>query len=334
MSEGKTGQTDQLRRGLREAGLSDEVVNAAWPAWWSEELSDDASGRTELRLALARRLGLSPRALLGERVSFVWSDEARFKHLSVEDMQHRAALASYGTSVGRSLIRAVAPAADLTGVSATELRNAILRDRPLVDLPGLLYACWAVGVPVAFLRIFPLRTKSMHAMVVAADGRHAVLLGRDASYPAPVAFTLAHEIGHIALGHLNDAVAIVDMEDPAIAGDLDDQEREADRYALELLTGSPEPEFQLDGTRFNAPGLAKAVSAASSERRIEPGTLALCLAHRTGVWPVAMSALNFIYGRAEPVWPRINTLADKQLDWSAVGDDATEWIRTVLGIRD
>ncbi len=36
-------------------------------------------------------------------------------------------------------------------------------------------------------------------MVVNADGRFAILLGRDASYPAPVAFTLAHELGHVML---------------------------------------------------------------------------------------------------------------------------------------
>ena len=64
------------------------------------------------------------------------------------------------------------------------------------------------------LRIFPLKNKAMHAMVVRVRGRYAILLGRDATYPAPVAFTLAHELGHVLLGHLGDAPALVDLRDP------------------------------------------------------------------------------------------------------------------------
>ena len=162
-----TADSEDLRRELRRAGLSEQVISAAWPSWWSEDLADDLSGRYELRFALARRLGLSPRELLGERVRFVWNDEARFKHLSVQDETHRAALASFGVTVGRALLRATPAAGSLDGVDASGLRAALLGDRTLVDLPGLLYACWAIGIPVVHLRVFPLDTKSMHAMVVA-----------------------------------------------------------------------------------------------------------------------------------------------------------------------
>lgn len=329
-----TANTDNLRRELRRAGLSDQVISAAWPGWWSEDLADDPSGRIELRFALARCLGLSPKDLLGERVRFVWNDEARFKHLAVQDEKHRAALASFGVTVGRALLRATPTVGSLADVDASELRAALLDDRALVDLPGLLYTCWSLGIPVVHLKVFPLETKSMHAMVVAVEDRYAVLLGREAKYPAPVAFTLAHEIGHVALGHLEGVPALVDMEDPATAVDRDDQEQAADRYGLELLTGTQEPVIETSGARMNAPALASAVIRASALMRIEPGTLALCLAHQTGAWAIAQSSLKFIYSQQQAVSRNVNILAASQLNWSSISDDSADWLKTVLDIHD
>lgn len=327
-----TSGTEELKRNLRGAGVSGQAIDAAWPRWWSEELADDPSGRTELRFALARRLGLSPTSLLGERVRFMWNDEARFKHLSASDEAHRAALASFGMAVGGSLLRATPDGPGMEGVAAADLRAAILAERPVVDLRALVFTCWAVGIPVIHLRVFPLPAKSMHAMVVESNRRHAVLLGRDAAFPAQAAFTLAHELGHVALGHLDGASAIVDMDDPATASERDEQERAADRYALEVLTGSSAPQFRTDGGDYNAAGLARAALDAGAASRIEPGTLALILAYQTGEWAVAIAALRFIYGRPRPIWRDVNEVARSQLDWRGIGDDAGEWLERVAAI--
>lgn len=322
----------RLIRELRDAGLSEQVVKAAWPSWWSDDLAASSSGRAELRFALARKLGLSPRGLLGERVEFVWNDEARFKHLSTEDATQRAVLASFGVTVGRLVVRATPQHGTLENLDALRVRNAILASRPYVDLHGLLALCWGVGIPVIHLRVFPLTPKSMHAMVVEVGGRHAILLARDASYPAPVAFTLAHELGHAILGHLAGAPALVDLEDPAKSPGSDEQEVEADRFALTLLTGRADPEITTNVPRFNAPTLANAVLNAGREHRIEPGTLALCLAYRRGAWPTAMASLKFIYGgRASPVWRGINAYAETQLDWGEIGDESADYIHNVMG---
>jgi hypothetical protein len=314
---------------LQRAGISRSAIDAAWPSWWSEDLARSPSGRAELRFALARRLGLEPKPLLGERVEFVWNDEARFKHLTTEDANQRAALASFGVSIGRLLVRAT-PSSSQPMVGAAELRGAILAHHEVVGLDALLATCWAIGVPVAYLRVFPLAAKSMHAMVTSESGRFAVLLGRDASYPAPVAFTLAHELGHAALGHLGSAPALVDLENPATSKLGDDQEGDADRFALELLTGSPDPEISTSSVRFNAPTLANAVIRASGQYRVEPGTLALCLAHRSGNWRVAMSSLQFIYGRPSPAWRHVNAIAQGQLSWAELGDDAADYLGNVM----
>lgn len=325
--------SSKLRRGLREAGLSDQLVQAAWPSWWSDELDADPSGQAELRFALARKLGVSPKGLLGERVEFVWNDEAKFKHLSTEDAAQRAALTSFGVTIGRQVLRGTPLGGSIDGLDAFIIREAMLQSSQTVDLGGLLSLCWSVGIPVVHLRVFPLDAKSMHAMVVRVDGRHAILLGKDAHYPAPVAFTLAHELGHAVMGHLRDAPALVDLKDPATASDQDEQEIEADRFALSLLTGRPEPVITTNIEHFNAPTLADAVIRAAPGYHIDAGTLALCLAHRTGAWARAMAALKFIYGRPQAVWEDVNGVAASQLDWDEMGDESADYLQRVMGLR-
>lgn len=325
---------DKLIRELRRAGFSRAAIHAAWPSWWNKEAAKSPSGRSELRFALARRLGLSPKPLLGERVEFTWNDEARFKHLTTQDAAQRAVLTSFGMSIGRLLLRATPGVPLKTIASAEALREAILTTRAFVDLNALLGTCWALGIPVIHLRVFALEAKRIHAMVVTVDGRFAILLGRDANYPAPVAFTLAHEIGHVVLGHLADAPALVDLEDPATAGDADEQEGDADRFALTLLTGVPEPKITTNLDQFNAPTLARAVLKAATEYGIEPGTLALCLAHRRNMWPVAMGALRFVYGERKATWREVNGVADMNLAWDELGDEAGHYLRTIMTGED
>ena len=172
-------EASALRRRLRQAGLSDPAINAAWPAWWSDAATVSRSARVELRFALARNLGLSPKSLLGDRVEFVWKDEARFKHLLVKGGEQQSILTSFCITVGRLVLRASPERGPVVGISAEGLRGAVLRSRPFVDLVGLLASCWGLGIPVVHLRVFPLPAKSMHATVVTSGGRYAVLLGRE-----------------------------------------------------------------------------------------------------------------------------------------------------------
>ena len=327
------GDADSLKAKLREAGLSKAAVEAAWPEWWSDHANGSASARAELRLAVARNLGLSPSSLIGERVDFVWRDRARFKHLRASEDVPTAALNSFGVSVGRSLMEATDWKFDLAGVTAAELRKMLL-DMGMPDLQGLLTVCWAVGTPVAHLKVWPLAQKAMHAMVVGQGGRHAVLFSREAKYPAMAAFTLAHEIGHIALGHVPDDEILVDTEDPAGAADHDDEEVAADRFALEVLLGDPDPDIRLEFDTFNHAELADAVIRAGPHYGIDPGTLALAVAHRRNAWPVAMAAMRLIQPEPMDVPSLVNEVAATQLELGRLGYDSSVFIERTLGIQN
>lgn len=276
----------QLRWSLRSLGLSDAAIDAAWPEWWGEAAEASTSAQSELRFSIARKLGLDPRSLLEDEPHFVWRDEAKFKRLTTESELERAAIASFGISVGSALLSATAPGPDELSRDPRIFRDMILRHRAFVTLDDLMVLSWGLGIPVVYLRVFPLRAKKMNGMLVQVGHRFAILLARDANYPAPIAFYLAHELGHAALGHTKNHAAVVEFGDLLTerGGGEDDEEKAADRFALELLTGMPEPQFVPAGSSFNAPALAEVALKSAEELKIEPGIIALCFGHSTGAW--------------------------------------------------
>jgi hypothetical protein len=172
----------------------------------------------------------------------------------------------------------------------------------------------------------------MSAMTVRFDDRNAIMMGKDSDYPAHVAFYLAHELAHIALGHLSKETVFVDLESTRLASVEDDpEEAAADRFALELLTGEAEPRVLSKLSKYNPDQLADAALRASTELRIEPGTLVLCFAYSTGDWATANAAMKRVYPSPKPAWAEINKIALNQLDFDRVPDDARSYLLAALG---
>lgn len=325
----------QLRAQLRSLGLSNAAIDAAWPRWWSAQAESSASARAELAFGVARRLGLEPESLIDERGAprFSFRAETRFKHGSAETKEEEAGIASYGQAIAALLLAAAPPVEfDLTGWSAGDLRTRLLiGGRPFVALGDLLTIAWVSGIPTVHLRVFPWEQKRMAAMSVGVDGRAAILLGKDSRYPAPIAFYLAHELGHIALGHTAGGTSVVDMG-PELLPSEDQDELAADRYALELLTGRPEPRVIADREEHvSGRAVAKAALEQGPPIGIEPGMLAQCFGYSTGDWSAANAALRYIYPESTEIWAAVNEVAWTQLDESAISDDADDFLRTVLG---
>ena len=221
----------ELRNRLDALGLSSAAIDAVWRAWWSDEAEDSPSAQAELRFGISRRLGIDPRSLLGadEEPRFLWGgEEARFKNISNENEIERTGISSFGRAVASIVLGATrSGAGDIGGRRPRALREAILGSgKPFVDLSSLLALCWGVGIPVIDLRVFPWPRKRMAAMTVRVGDRWAILLGRDSEYPAPIAFYLAHELGHIGLLHLSSGQAIIDFEPLTETLNADDEEED------------------------------------------------------------------------------------------------------------
>ncbi len=173
----------------------------------------------------------------------------------------------------------------------------------------------------------------MAAMTVRVGERPVVLLGKDSSYPASIAFYVAHEIAHIALGHLRADDLIVDLEEAALTAGGDDEEQTADAFALEVLTGSRE--LQVVASAAGAPATARGLAQSALERaaalRIEPGMIAQLFGYSTGEWNKANGALRHIYAQTLPVWREVNGFARTQLDLESIPADAVDFLDAVLG---
>ncbi len=265
---------------------------------------------------------------------FVWRNEAKYKNLGTTTPAEQGILTSFGVAVGKALIAtAPRPSAALPG-SPEELRHAILQSATYVGLSEILVSCWAMGIAVAQLAIFPLKAKRMHAMTVHVGDQYAILLGAKSAYPAQASFIIVHELGHIIGGHLGEAAALLDVENPLEIPDRDTEEAEADQYALALLTGYRDLSVLADASQYNASQVASAALKAAPQENIDPGTLALCLAYSTGRWKQSIGALKIIYSDlpAGDVGTFINQVAQTQLDLAGV-DDRAQYLRRILKIE-
>jgi transcriptional regulator with XRE-family HTH domain len=114
---------------------------------------------------------------------------------------------------------------------APELRHQLLGDSEgPVTLEMLLAWVWAHGIIVIPL----MGPGGFSAAVWSVEGRPVVVVKESRALVAFWLFDLAHELGHIARGHLT-AGGVVDLTSPTEPNTSDDLEREATDYALELL---------------------------------------------------------------------------------------------------
>jgi len=322
-----------VRRNLRQAGLSARAIDAVWPAWWSVEAEGSVSATTELRYTLARRLGLSPASLFDGPPKFIWRDEAKFKGLGTESEQERAALTSFGVAVARCVAQGMPQERSVSPISPLDLRSAILETSTYVDLDTLIAYCWAFGIGVLFLTVFPLSQKRMHAMTVRSGDRYVILLGRTSRFPAQVTYVIAHELAHLLLGHVSESSALLEMNDllTGSGADQDREEQAADRFALALLTGTEEPDVQSNQERFSGAQLAEAAMRYGPELHIEPATLALCLGYTTKRWAQSVRALKLIPPGEMDVRSYINQIARAQLNWQSFSFESLEFVDRLLG---
>ncbi|WP_337906885.1 ImmA/IrrE family metallo-endopeptidase [Iningainema tapete] len=114
------------------------------------------------------------------------------------------------------------------------MRDEILKTRQIINIEGLLEFCWNHGIPVVHFDGFP-TTQEVHkfdGMVAFVAQRPVIVISINRCSPARLLFILAHELGHIIKGHVNN-YAIVDEEiDPE---SIDVEEIEANEFASELL---------------------------------------------------------------------------------------------------
>lgn len=268
--------------------------------------------------------------------------------------KNRAHLAAVAMSIAiaRLVAKAARPSWDASLPSASVFRANILgsTNRGWVDFANLASHLWSQGVPVIYLPGLPVTAKGMDGMVVRAEGRPVVVLCKDQPLSDWMLFTLAHEAGHIGLGHLadeegatfvDDRIAGVtpldaaegDQPDGSSAAHIDDpKEVEANAYAEEILVDG--------GTRLvikdripPAEELSEDALEFGKMHHISPGHVVLNALRHTpnppfNLQPLAMKTLKLIDQRLgiPSTGETCRVLMATHLDMSKVQPEAARYL--------
>ena len=149
---------------------------------------------------------------------------------------------------------------------------------------------------------------------------------------ARLLFILAHELGHLARGHVPDGGVLIDEN--VNKNELDNEEEQANAFAIELLTGNVDGQFRTTGQWPNAPELARRAKEVGSTMKIDPGHIVLNYAHTMGdgFWPVANAALARITPEKDGLKLIRAKMAD-HLDWSKLPEDSCEFLMRLSQTR-
>lgn len=229
---------------LSTAGFKKSLVSKLLPEWWNDEVASTPSGYQGAALRLAKLFSLRYTSLMDAgpaEFSLAGRCFKRQRHIDEKSLDQASALSSLSA---RLTLRAFDRHFKGQALNAADIRSHLLsRGLPWIDFKALVDYCWELGIPVIFVPSLP--PPKMQGLALKIDGRPAIVLTSGKKYGYLV-FDLAHELGHIALGHVSDDAWVIDEKIDANAksdGKQIDIETKANQFALELLTGNRNAKF-------------------------------------------------------------------------------------------
>lgn len=324
---------EHLREQFRALDYRADFVERAIPSWWTVEAEAEQNGLDHLKLLLAQRLGLDIEALRArDEVKPVAPAGMRFRRSSnLQAEEPPDPNLAFLSRVARFAAGSIEPSMTVpeTGL---QLHAAILAEtgKKFVDLNGVLEFCWSRHIAVIHVDSIPMAKKGLDALVYGVNGRFVIIVLRSlgAERSADAAFTIAHELGHIALGHVGENLAIID--DPSDVERMRDTEREADAFAAEVLSGGRYKKSWRRGAQSGVTLAARALHY-QSEWGIDAGHIVLRAAFDRDIqWANARAACKCLPRPAKTPHDIINTLAMKELEVSRISKDAQEMLESTI----
>ena len=318
------------------------IQKVVLPSWW-DDAEADASPTTQMQaiLLLSRRLGLPADALIGDGplVPDVAQSVCYKRHLDAQD-EKTAVAASVAVQAARLTARAVSDAvAPYTPLptSVAELRQQMLAAFATrapaesvggaVTLPQLVEWCWKHGIPVVHLGNLP--THKPQALVVQTPTRPVIALCENRTSPAWQAFLLAHEMRHIACGHIDESGVLLDTR--LNMETTDAKEKEANGGACELLTGERNACYKIKQA-VSAATVAASARSFGRQKQIDPGVVILnAFYHQPKYHSLFMKALPMVEPNADAV-ALVCRAALNRLDLSRLRDDDAEFLGNLIGV--
>jgi hypothetical protein len=318
---------------LRNLGFSKEYIRKhGLPSWWDDELNNKPFAVLEGAGYIANLLNIDLKSLLdtSQEVRFNTSPDTKFKQHNSKNKQHPDAAQALASRIAELIAKGTEVNFTPLPTDVKEIRTEILTKHTTVNLTSLLEYCWSQGIIVAYFNDFPSNIKKFAGLIQWQSERPVIILSSNHKYNAILAFNLAHELGHLALGHLKEGV-LVDEEIEFNCNN--DEETQANLFATYLLLG--DYNNCLGKKQFkNAQKLAKYVTnnLADQYPNIEPEAILLNYGwHNRKYYPLAMSALKELNAATNGQQIINQYLADR-LDWDRFNDETYEYLERVLGV--
>lgn len=285
---------------LRSVGYNPKYIQSLLPDWWDEEIAATPAGYQEASLRLGSVFGVQPSSLRDPDAQPTLCVPAgrRFKRQAGHQEQQLDVACALAMSSASLALRWLPQCEERKPLpDAKVIRELLLAENAYINLPVLLEYVWNLGIPVIFLGHIPTQTKKMAGLAFEYQGVPVIVLtsGRSHGY---LVFDLAHELAHIVLGHVSKDKCVVDQEIDEGADDPD--ERSANRFSLELLTGDPDCKIVPSGRHLYAQELASAAIRYGEKHKIDPLHVALNYGYTQQHWPVAYSAVKIIAANHSP----------------------------------
>jgi hypothetical protein len=265
------------------------------PDWWNDSLADIPANRALAEMAIARHLGLSLPVLRRPDLSLDFPALPRvclkrFKDATFDEVKAAILVAKHAAELTAESIKELPPFGGI--LTASKVRSLILNQSRMVTLASLVEFCWSHGIIVIHLSLLPKLSRKIQGMALFIENRPIVVLASGDDAPPWIAFHLGHELGHIFREHVKpggDLLADGDLNHP----DENPDEKQADEFACEVLTGRKNPAFD-SPYNLRGPELANNAKVFGNKNQIDPGTVALCYAYYKKLFGSARAALNIL----------------------------------------
>lgn len=326
-------------RGLKEVGLTKSQVTELLPEWWAPEVARSEAGLWETAVLLGRRLSLEAGALIQGQIQQTPDlSPPRFKHTVRVTPTQLGPAALMAASLAKAVLGATPEHTGVIRHTAASIREELLRmSDSRIDFEALLNFCWSHGIPVIPLPNLPRGIRKMDAAAIKVGPRAAIVISLRNNSKAWLSFLLAHELGHICLGHVPENAAIIegslsDSTEFDAESQLDSQEREANAFAHELLGGAEADALIARwGNSIPAVTLAATAMQQAQSVRTAPGHLILRYAFRTHRWPDARTALNFLSEDLDAQASLIQRM-QQEIDTSQIAEDMQGYVEQLTGV--
>ncbi len=327
----------QLSNRLKELDtkLSKELKNYV-PDWWDEELNDSPSAVQQLYMNLARYFYLDLKSVLDKTQPLKFKTSVcNYKHASNKEQSQLKTATALVSSAARIIAQVTTPEFKAFPDALTLRKILLDAGNACINFKALVRYCWQQGVPVLYLPELP-ATKKMDAVVVDINGNPVIAITKKCTHESKFLFLLAHEMGHIFHQHLSVGQLIIDEE---INGDIDidEQENQANQFAIALLTGEENTHFHSDGQWLKAQELAKVANSKATEYHIDAGHIVLNWANfdskqNKSAWATANAALNNLYPNEN--WTELlKTQLFEHLNEDEIYEDQLDYLYKLMKIE-